>query len=225
MSTTEEIIKERHSVRDYLDKPIEGEVLETLKKEIADCNKESGLNMELVLNEENAFGKFLLNNFDNCKNYIVIMGKKDDKELQEKAGYYGERVVIKAQEIGLNTCWVALTYNKKEIPCAIKEDEKIVILIAIGYGANQGNEHSIKKIGDVTKTVSSIIPKWFDKGVEFALYAPTAMNQQKFVLKLISSKEVAIKTSGIGAYTKVDLGIVKYHFELGAGKENFNWVN
>ena len=224
MATTEEIIKERHSVRDYLDKPIEGEILEVLQNEISSCNEESGLNMQLVLNEENAFGKFLLSNFDNCKNYIVIMGKKDDKMLQEKAGYYGEKVVLKAQEIGLNTCWVALTYNKKEIPCIIEEDEKIVIIIAIGYGANSGVEHDRKKFEDVTKTISSVIPGWFDKGVEYALYAPTAMNQQKFVLKLKSSKDVELKSSGIGPYTKVDLGIVKYHFELGAGKENFNWI-
>jgi hypothetical protein len=25
-------------------------------------------------------------------------------------------------------------------------------------------------------------------------------------------------------YSKMDLGIVKYHFELGAGKENFEWA-
>ena len=223
MATIEEIIKGRHSVKEYLDKPIEGDVLETLQNQIDECNKESGLNIELVLNEENAFGKFLLNNFENCKNYIVIMGKKNDTELQEKAGYYGEKIVIKAQEIGLNTCWVALTYNKKEIPCVIKEDEKIVILIAIGYGANNGVEHDIKKRAEVVKESYSVIPGWFDRGVEYALYAPTAMNQQKFMFELKGSKEVSLKVSGIGPCTKIDLGIVKYHFELGAGKENFNW--
>ena len=25
-------------------------------------------------------------------------------------------------------------------------------------------------------------------------------------------------------YTQIDLGIVKYHFEVGAGKENFEWA-
>lgn len=224
MATTEEIIKQRHSVREYLDKPIEGEILEILKKEIADSNEESGLNMELILNEKNAFEKFPLNNFENCKNYIVIMGKKEDKKLQEKAGYYGERIVLKAQELGLNTCWVALTYNKKELPCTIKEDEKVVILITIGYGANQGVEHSIKRIEDVVKRSYSVVPGWFDKGVEFALYAPTAMNRQKFMFILQSSKEIKLKNTGIGPFTKIDLGIVKYHFELGAGKENFSWV-
>lgn len=224
MATTEEIIKQRHSVREYLDKAIEGDVLEILQNLIAECNEESGLNIELVLNEKNAFGKFFLNNFENCNNYLVLKGKKDDKDLQEKAGYYGEKIVLKAQEIGLNTCWVALTYNKKEIPCTIKEDEKIVILIAIGYGANSGVEHDIKKRSDVVKKSYSVIPGWFDKGVEYALYAPTAMNQQKFKFELKGSKEVLLKASGIGPCTRIDLGIVKYHFELGAGKENFTWV-
>lgn len=27
----------------------------------------------------------------------------------------------------------------------------------------------------------------------------------------------------MGFCTKIDLGIVKYHFEIGAGKENFEW--
>ena len=63
MATTEEIIKQRHSVREYLDKAIEGDVLEILQNLIAECNEESGLNIELVLNEKNAFGKFFLNNF------------------------------------------------------------------------------------------------------------------------------------------------------------------
>lgn len=224
MATTEEIVKSRHSVREYLDKPIEGEVLEKLQEEISECNNESGLNMELVLNEKEAFNKFWFNNFENCNNYIVIMGKKDDKNLQEKAGYYGERIVLKAQELGLNTCWVALTYNKAQVPCAVKDGEKIVIIIAVGYGATNGVDHDRKKFGDVVKESYSVIPSWFDKGVEFALLAPTAMNRQKFIFELKGSKEVLLKDTGIGPFAKIDIGIVKYHFELGAGKENFSWV-
>ena len=36
--------------------------------------------------------------------------------------------------------------------------------------------------------------------------------------------EPRAKVKGLGAYTKVDLGIAKAHFELGAGKENFTWA-
>ena len=40
--------------------------------------------------------------FENVKNYIAIVGNKND---QEKAGYYGEKIVLKCPELGLNTCW------------------------------------------------------------------------------------------------------------------------
>ena len=64
-------------------------------------------------------------------------------------------------------------------------------------------------------------PEWFQKGVEAALLAPTAMNQQKFLFRL--DKNMVSVKAGFGLYTKIDMGIVKYHFEIGAGKENFQW--
>lgn len=66
------------------------------------------------------------------------------------------------------------------------------------------------------------IPKWYRDGVEAALLAPTAMNQQKFFFSL-KGNQVSVK-AGMGFYTKVDLGIVKYHFEQGAGKCGWRWA-
>jgi len=222
MINIEEIVKSRHSVRKYTDKKIEGEVLESLKDIINIANQESGLNIQLVLNEENAFGKSRYGNFENCKNYIVMIGDKKDKQLDEKVGYYGEKIVIKAQELGLNTCWVGLTYNKSEVTYKIKDNEKIVVVIATGYGVNEGSGHKVKDFKAVSKTTENI-PDWYKKGIEFALLAPTAINQQKFKFELKNENDVSLKVAGIGFYTKTDLGIVKYHFELGAGKENFKW--
>lgn len=62
---------------------------------------------------------------------------------------------------------------------------------------------------------------WFKKGVEAALLAPTAMNQQKFVFELIGDS-VRAKSTG-GFYSKMDLGIVKYPFEIGAANHTFCW--
>ena len=129
---------------------------------------------------------------------------------------------IKAQEIGLNTCWTKLTYNKAEVPCTLNENEKISIVIAIGYGKVTGVNHKSKEFSAVSKTIENV-PDWYKKGVEFALYAPTALNQQKFKFELKGSDEVSLKTEGLGLCTKIDLGIVKYHFELGAGLDNFKW--
>ncbi len=210
-----EAIKERHSVRAYTDKKIEGEVLFALENKIAEINGESGLNVQLVLNEKKAFGGRMAHygKFSGVKNYIAMVGKKG-ADLSEKVGYYGQKLVLFAQTLGLNTCWVALTYKKVKTAYKIEEGEKLALVIAIGYGATQGVPHKSKSINAVSNAGENS-PEWFVNGVRAALLAPTAMNQQKFFFTL-KDGEVTAKP-GLGFYAKVDLGIVKYHFELGSG--------
>ena len=157
--------------------------------------------------------------FENVNNYIAMLGKKAI-DLEERCGYYGEQLVLKAQELGLNTCWVALTHGKSK---ARKEsDEKEVIIIALGYGKTSGSVRKSKDESDVSN-ISVDSPEWFKKGVEAALLAPTAINQQKFKIELADNGDVRAKTGLIGTNLKIDLGIVKCHFEIGAGKDNFKW--
>ena len=217
------IMQTRHSVRAYIDKPIEGEISEKLISFIEECNKESGLHMQLVLNEPKAFNSKMAHygHFSGVKNYVALIGKKSPA-LDELCGYYGEKVVLFAQDLGLNTCWVALTYKKIKSAFAIEKGEKLCVVIAIGYGSTQGVAHKSKAFDAVTD-IEGDIPDWFKSGVSAALLAPTAMNQQKFTFGIRNGKVTA--KSGLGFYTKMDLGIAKYHFELGAGKENFEWQN
>ena len=221
LSNIEEIIKSRHSVRNYLDRIIEENKVDELNKLISECNQEGNLHMQLILNDSTAFDNFILHygRLKNAKNYIAIVGKKG-KNLEVNAGYYGEKIVLKAQELGLNTCWVAGTYSKGSVKANINKDEKIVCIIAIGYGENSGGSRRSKKFEDVS--ISTDVPEWYKKGIEYALLAPTAINQQKFKFELLDENTVSIKP-GMGTLTKVDMGIVKYHFELGAGKDNFKW--
>ena len=216
-----EAMEKRHSVRAYEDKKIEGAIKEKLMKFIDSCNEESGLHMQLVLDEPQAFSGFMAHYgmLSGVKNYIALVGKKDSS-LDESCGYYGEKVVLYAQALGLNTCWVAATYSKKKSVFNIKEGEKLCCVIAIGYGKNQGVPHKSKSIDKVSK-VTGPMPDWFRKGVEAALLAPTAINQQKFYFTLKDNKVSA--TAGIGFCSKIDLGIAKYHFELGADLKNFDW--
>ena len=150
----------------------------------------------------------------------LTIGKKGPW-LEEQCGYYGERLVLKAQQLGLNTCWVAMTYNKIKTAFVVDSGEKLCIVIALGYGENQGVPHKSKSAKDVMKADGQV-PKWFRDGVEAALLAPTAMNQQKFVFSL-DGNQVSAKP-GLGFYSQIDLGIVKYHFEIGAGTQNFIWA-
>lgn len=216
-----EAMKARHSVRQYQNKPLDTETIAALQAEIAACNQESGLHIQLVTNEPKAFDGFMAHygKFSGVTNYIAMIGKKDG--LDEKCGYYGERLVLFAQQLGLNTCWVAMTYSKIKTAFVIDQGEKLCIVIALGYGESQGVSHKSKSVNEVAKTEGEM-PDWFKSGVEAALLAPTAMNQQKFLFTLKENK-VLVK-AGIGFYAKIDLGIVKYHFETGAGKENFEWL-
>lgn len=216
-----EAMKQRHSVRQYTDKPIDDEVLQALQTEIETCNQESGLSIQLITNEPKAFDSFMAHygKFSGVTNYIALIGKKSET-LDELCGYYGERLVLKAQQLGLNTCWVAMTYKKIPGTFEVNKGEKLTVVISLGYGKTQGVEHKSKPM-DAVSNINPDSPEWFKQGVEAALLAPTAMNQQKFMLVYKDGKVTA--TAGKGFYSKIDLGIVKCHFEVGAGKENFIW--
>ena len=220
MSLTE-VMKSRHSVRQYTNRALGDGVLFALKDEIDACNKESGLNIQLITNEPRAFDGLLAHygKFSGVTNYIAMIGKKG-LDLEETCGYYGERLVLFAQQLGLNTCWVAMTYSKIKTAFVLNRGEKLCIVIALGYGATQGVPHRSKTLQDVVKAEAPL-PDWFQDGVKAALLAPTAMNQQKFMFSLKDNR-VSVK-AGKGFYTRIDLGIVKYHFEVGAGETGWEW--
>lgn len=216
-----ELIKQRHSVRKFIDKPLSSDAVKALQQEIDACNKESGMHMQLITDEPDAFkaGKPTYGQFKGCRNYLAIIGPKG-KDVE--AGYYGERVVLKAQELGINSCWVALTYKKGKAKGTKNAGEKRYLVVALGYGENSGAVHKVKSITDVSDYKSGD-PEWYKDGLEAAVLAPTAVNQQKFRFERNNGDKVVLKVSGIGFYTKIDLGIVKYHFELGSGKGTEVW--
>ena len=224
-----EAIEARHSVRAYKNHPLTEDVVRVLEEQISLLNHDGKLHIQLIQNEPKAFVGPLAKygKFRHVSNYLVMAGKKTD-DLDERIGYYGEHLVLLAQTLGLNTCWVGLSYSKIPGTYVLAEDEKIACYIALGYGETQGVDHKIKTIKQVSN-VSDVTPLWFKKGVEAALLAPTAVNQQKFSFEYVGMdnnrhKVRAKRGFSMVGYTQMDLGIAKYHFEIGAGKENFDWV-
>lgn len=215
------LMRARHSVRNYKNKPIEADAVEALNKAIEEINAESGLRFVLVCEEPEAFkaNKPSYGQFTGCRNYIICFGAAD---AAEKVGYYGEKMVLLAQYLGLNTCWVALTFEKSKLTETAPEGMKLHDLIAIGYGETPGHNHKSKPAGKVAK-LSDDDPDWYRKGIDAALNAPTAINQQRFKIERAGERGIKIKAL-LGPCSKTDLGIVKYHFELGAGVENFDWA-
>lgn len=216
-----EAMEKRHSVRAYTDRPVEADIREALALCVQTYNRQGDLHMQLVYDEPEAFGGRMARygKFSGVKNYVALIGKKSDT-LQERIGYYGESLALTAQTLGLNTCWVALTYKKIKTAFTAEKGEKLCCVLAFGYGRDEGRPHPSKSVADVSSADNP--PDWFIAGVKAALLAPTAMNQQKFRFALDGNRVTAEK--GTGFYTGIDLGIAKRHFELGAGAGNFVWA-
>lgn len=214
-----ETMRARHSVRQYTDRKIPEEVVLRLQKKIDACSQESGLHIQLVTEEPEAFagGMAHYGSFRGVRNYIAMVGK-DDRDLDEKCGYYGEQLVLLSQQLGLNTCWVAMTFSRGKAKQHLKMEpgEKIAVVIALGYGATQGVPHRSKPLENLTDAKAPY-PEWFRRGLEAAQLAPTAMNQQKFRFSLDGETVRAVSLGGF--YSRMDLGIVKYHFEAAAGRK------
>lgn len=216
--TIMEAIEKRHSVRAYRDLPIPAEIRAALDNYAAACNQEGKLHISIQYDDPAGFDSRLAHygSFRNVKNYIVLAGKKD-ADFEARCGYYGEKLVLFAQQQGLNTCWAALTFNKKKVKQLIGEGESLCMVIALGYGENQGVQHRSKKAADVCE-YDGEQPEWFRLGIEAALKAPTAVNQQKFAFSLENGEPV-VRVKGLGSCTQTDLGIVACHFELASGRK------
>lgn len=212
-----QLMRERHSVRQYLDKPIEPEKVEALQALIAECNAATGLHAQLMMSADGVYGNLLSKviGWKNVPCYVAFIGK-DTEEAQIAAGYYGEKIVLLAQELGLNSCWAGMV-KANAVKADVDPGEKLIVTIAIGYGANSGRERGGKKPEQVTGSLPNY-PDWFRTGVEYALMAPTAICQQKFMFDLDQDGNPVVKPNGKGPFLYVDLGIVKYHFELATGK-------
>ena len=224
--TLTEAITARHSVRQYLNKPIEAEKIEAIQKRIALCNREGGVHFQLVTNEPKAFRNSIdwasYGKFQNVSNYIAIIAPKGN-DGSVIAGYYGEKLVLLIQSLGMNTCWVGGTFKKVKDVYAIGTGEELKCVISLGYGATQGKQHPQKKTFADVAQAQEPVPEWFKKGVESALLAPTAVNQQKFKFILHDGNRVeAVAKFSLIGYSHLDLGIAKYHFEVGAG-DSFTW--
>ena len=228
--TIQEAIEARHSVRAYTGQPLAADVVEVLEEKIRELNEKGHLHMQLIRNETKAFqGKLAkYGKFRGVNDYIVMAGQKAD-DLDERIGYYGEQLVLLAQTLGLNTCWVGLSYSKVPGTYVLDAGEVIEAYISIGYGETQGVSHKIKRVEQVSNA-NDLTPSWFRQGVEAALLAPTAVNQQKFFFEYIPARDgkpvrvLAKRNFSLIGFTQMDLGIAKCHFEIGAGKEHFEWA-
>ena len=213
MNETEAILQ-RHSVRAYENRIIEPDKVQLIENKISELNSAGNLHLQFISDVGNTYNKLLSRamGLGSAPSVIACIGQDSD-DLDQRVGYYGEQLVLFLQQLGLNTCWTG-TFNRKNVKADIGSDERLVITIAVGYGKNQGRQRKSKTVDQVVSGKNEK-PEWFINGVKMALLAPTAINQQKFMIRLNEDDTVDFIDKG-GVLSQVDLGIVKYHFEVGS---------
>lgn len=225
-------LEERHSVRSFTAAPLSEEERTALGQEIARSNEAGNLHMCLVVDEPEAFSSLLAHygKFRNVSNYLVLAGTPAPS-LEQRCGYFGERIVLAAQELGLSSCWVGGTFKRRLVKRMASADDRLVLVVALGHGEGEGHAHRSKSADTVTSIPEGTeVPAWFGAGVDAALKAPTAMNQQSFEIGWAGRTTqdgipfVSIRSKG-GPFSAVDLGIVRLHFEIGARAAggSFRW--
>jgi nitroreductase len=213
-------MRARHAVRRYTDRPVQAEAAAELRAALEAGNNAAGLALQLVLDEPKAFGGArALGQFRGVRNYLAVIGPKGPAGA-EACGYWGERAVLRAVQLGLATCWVGLTFSKRAMPVAPGPGQAIHAAVALGYGETAGQSHKVKPIEALTSAAPPF-PDWFQRGLEAAQLAPTAMNQQRFRFDLDGQSVLGRAGGPMG---EVDLGIAKCHFEIGAGPGAWRWA-
>lgn len=209
-------IAERHSVRRYRAVPVAEEVVECLRAEVESINRRCGFSFSVVTNEPRSFKNvFAYGKFENAVNYIIVAAPRGDA-ASRLCGAEGERLVLALQAMGLNTCWVGLSYTKTSPAFNVPQGHKVRCVISFGYGQTQGPTRKTKSIEQLSNADADS-PEWFLAAMRAVQLAPTAINQQKFHFTLNPDGTVAPRPLfSLVGYTQIDLGIAICHFNLAA---------
>ena len=222
-------IEKRISCRAFEDKPVEQDKLDVIASEIAAINEESGLHFQLVGPREDGFvinlSTKMFASQPPC--YIALVGTGSTLD-KERVGYYGERVVLLAESLGLSTCWVAGTFDRSTARADMQPDEMLHDVIPLGYAP--------EKIPLKQRTIRSALrarskkqadmyqgpvgfgqaPEWIRACIDAVWKAPTAINEQPvvFVQETLDTPVRATLPHVKSGMEYTDLGICKYHFQV-----------
>ena len=226
---TVETIRERHSVREYDGRSLAQAEFDALGAVVEECARESGLDIQLVGDNPEVFNvvaRFGL--VRGCRTHVAFVvddAKASDATraaVDEAIGYWGQKIVLAAQDMGLNTCWCALCSRKKS-RAVVAPGKRVRLVIAVGHGKTQGFPRKTKSVGALSSVECAKAPAWFAAAMEAAQLAPTAMNNQNFKIALLrDGKTVRIDApqSGLNA---IDEGIVRRNFEIAANEAGADW--
>lgn len=217
-----EAMWERHTIRKFELMDLPEQLTEELNARVQMNNEKLGTNIQLVVGDKEALPKVMRLFFRTARNYYALVGPATGSG-EEALGYASADIMLHAKTLGADTWWIGGTYSKKHVLSKINigEDERLIGIVVVGLSTEVAEMHKSKDADEISCYVGGDAPDWFEAGVAAVLAAPTAMNRQNF--KITGEGNQVVMRYKKGALSRADLGIGKYHFELGAGKENFEF--
>lgn len=149
------LIVNGRSVRNFKETPVDAKELVELEKYIDECKK---LDSSIVIEARFFAGDDTYKRLYGiagykgvmieAPNYLVLLSEDKPQHL-ENAGYVGERAILKARDLGIDSCWVSYSdRNAVKNTLGIDSDKEVVALIALGYASNEKHIEGAGKTGD-----------------------------------------------------------------------------
>lgn len=229
-------IKSRRSTRTFTGEEISKADWQTLMLSLKDLSKRHDVRLSLLKNEYQGkqFGTYGI--IKRPAAYLSCICKKEKSSLL-KAGQALEAAVLLCEELGLGSCWLGGSFNRRDFGNAlsVKSGEVIPCVIAIGKSAEKERllgvvmrlgvkSHTRQPFG--TLFFNGAFDKPFEKddspistAFEMVRLAPSASNRQPWrLIKAVDIVHFYLQHAPGGekmAYDiqLVDIGIAMNHFE------------
>jgi hypothetical protein len=225
-------IDTRISVRAFTDEPLSASDFSRIKEAVEELNELVGVHFQLYGAADNP-GSLTLKKamFATPAPYYLALVAPNTKLGAEFAGYYGEKLVLLAQRMGLGTCWVAGTFDRSSVVAEVGPDEYLHDVIPLGHpcekqpikqrtirAAVRKNHKDAAALSD-TDVDYDQAPEWFKAGMRAVEKAPSAVDEQPVVFSLRADEVTAEVHKSKTDLIYTDLGIAKLHFELGCQRK------
>jgi nitroreductase len=230
-----EALLSRRSRRLYEVKPMSGQVLERLTAACNEFRPFDTARAVLIRHSEDVF-KGIIGAYGKVRGapfFLAFVGDTGDRYAQEKVGYSGEGIVLEATALGLGTCWVGKSFDRRIASSVVtmKKHERVIAVAAVGYTGEKtsfeetlltgfGKFHKRKPVAALVSGMPEAEwPEWIRRSLLAARLAPSAANRQPWrFLAEQDSLTVSVDNlhDSLGIPKRLDCGIAMLHIEIAA---------
>lgn len=240
-------LRKRHSVRTYSETPLSPEQVKELKAEITMINThEAGIFFTLVTDDPNPFSSFksTYGMFKGVRNYITAVVDEHFPDALERLGFYGEQLALKAQEIGLSSCFVGATFDSSKVDVQLRAGRKLEFLLTLGYPAEKegliahisasvlhrkkGSYEQFYITSDYDLRGAEQVFPHLRMALEAIAYAPSAVNLRptRLTVKNIDGKQMLVAmVNAKNRMQWIDFGIAKQNVQFLFPEAVWEWGN